>query len=243
MGAVTLLSWSDLAADDQPTGTIAMELSPVLSSIPTTVQTLPVGPESIDSVANQPQAAAKPPDETEQQQPVAEPSPSEPEPDLAVPRPTVEKKPITDPRPEEQVPDARTEVAVAPTAASQAMAPPKIDAPTAARSAAPDLGLSQAAARAKLTWHQAIAMHLDRLKRYPAGVSQETSRGEVIIQFAVERSGRVLSSRIIQSSGSQALDAEALHLLERATPLPRPAVDVPGETFMLTVPVVFRKGK
>lgn len=241
LGAVTLVSFADPVLDDRPLGSIVLDLSPVATSAASPAQDLPVGPESTDSAANKAQSESKPQEVTEQQQPIAEPSPTEPE--IAVPKATAEAKPDPEPRPEEQKPETRSEASAVETPASQAMAPPKLDAPVAQKSAAPEVGLSPAAARAKLTWHQAIALHLDRFKRYPAGAPAELSRGEVVLQLVVERTGRVVSSHVVRSSGFPILDAAAMAMLERAAPLPRPTVDVPGETFVLTAPIVFRRGK
>ena len=55
----------------------------------------------------------------------------------------------------------------------------------------------------------------------------------------MDRSGRVLSSRIDRSSGRPLLDREALAMLDRAQPLPPPPDDVPGATLELVTPVEF----
>ncbi len=55
----------------------------------------------------------------------------------------------------------------------------------------------------------------------------------------MDRQGHILSSKIVQSSGSVSLDEETLALLQRAQPLPTPPTDVPGTQFAFSVPVRF----
>ena len=50
----------------------------------------------------------------------------------------------------------------------------------------------------------------------------------------------MIASRVVRSSGSSALDEEALAVLQRASPLPAPPAQVGGTTFDLTLPIQFR---
>ena len=61
----------------------------------------------------------------------------------------------------------------------------------------------------------------------------------VLLRFRMDRDGKLLDSRIEKSSGSDALDQEALAALARAQPLPAPPVEVPGNPLELIVPVDF----
>lgn len=49
--------------------------------------------------------------------------------------------------------------------------------------------------------------------------------------------GRVVTSRIAQSSGYAALDEETLALIKRAQPFPRPPADVSEEQLSFVVPI------
>jgi protein TonB len=66
------------------------------------------------------------------------------------------------------------------------------------------------------TWRGSVMAHLDRHKRYPGGGGGTSS-----VAFTIDRSGRVLSARLIQSSGSAILDEEAVALARRASPVRR----------------------
>ena len=60
------------------------------------------------------------------------------------------------------------------------------------------------------------------------------------VQFTIDRMGSLIASRVVRSSGSSALDEEALAVLQRASPLPAPPAQVAGATFDLTLPIQFR---
>jgi protein TonB len=90
-----------------------------------------------------------------------------------------------------------------------------------------------------VSWKRKIALHLQRNKRYPAAAQDRREHGIVRVSFLIDRLGHVVSSTLIQSSGSAALDRETLDLLQRAQPLPVPPADVPGSQFAFNVPVRF----
>lgn len=80
--------------------------------------------------------------------------------------------------------------------------------------------------------------HLNRHKRFPQGAS---GTGFTMVAFTIDRSGRVLSSRLTRSSGDAALDAEAVSLPRRASPVPAPPPNVGGGSVTLAVPIRFNR--
>ena len=64
--------------------------------------------------------------------------------------------------------------------------------------------------------------------------------GIVKLEFTLDRSGQIVSSRVVQSSGSPLLDEEAMAMIRRAAPLPAPPQQVPGTALSLAVPIKFR---
>ena len=82
--------------------------------------------------------------------------------------------------------------------------------------------------------------HLDRFKRYPEIARARGNQGEVTVQFTIDRTGHVVAARVVHSSGSSALDEEALAVLKRADPLPAAPAPIAGMTFDLTLPIQFR---
>jgi protein TonB len=95
-------------------------------------------------------------------------------------------------------------------------------------------------ARARIsasTWRSQIAAILEHNKRYPREARERREQGVAQLAFSIDREGRVLSSRIVTSSGFPALDEETLALVQRAQPFPTPPPEVSGTEIKFTVPV------
>ncbi len=119
----------------------------------------------------------------------------------------------------------------------QTSAPPTAKADRADTAAAPASGASNAPSVSPATWKGLVSARLNRYKRYPSSAS---GHGTASVAFTMDRSGRVLSARLIVSSGDPALDAEAVSLPKRASPLPAPPPGMAGgNSIPLTVPVRF----
>jgi len=100
-----------------------------------------------------------------------------------------------------------------------------------------------AVAASARTWEGLLLAHLERRKRYPAEARAGRQEGVAHVRFTMDRDGRVLSARLERSSGRAALDHEAVALLRRAQPLPRPPPEVAGDPVSLVVPVEFFIGR
>ena len=119
-----------------------------------------------------------------------------------------------------------------------------VQAPTAATATEAAQGVAKAAPekttaavvppKVRSSWRAAIAAHLNQHKRYPG-----SGAGISTITFSIDRSGKVLSARLLRSSGNAALDAEAVAMARRASPLPKPPAGIAGDNLSLTVPVRF----
>lgn len=99
--------------------------------------------------------------------------------------------------------------------------------------------LSQHVQQIKLSWKQQLVVHLEQHKRYPRRAKRLRQQGSPLISFTMDRSGQVLGAKLVRSSGTDALDKEALDLVFRAMPLPTPPDEVTGATLTWTVPVRF----
>jgi protein TonB len=150
--------------------------------------------------------------------------------DLA-PGPKEEESEATPPPKEETRPPE-------PEAAVALPEPPKPEPPreqkqaTAPPAAAPSVAVVH-------RWESELVAHIERFKRYPAEARARGDQGLVRVTFAIDRDGWVRASRIVQSSGSPELDQEALAMLTRAQPVPRPPDRVPSSGLSFTVPVRF----
>jgi protein TonB len=74
---------------------------------------------------------------------------------------------------------------------------------------------SQAASNA---YNALVFGHLQRFKRYPRAL--RGAHGTVVVQFVLDRTGRVIDSFVKKSSGNRELDLQGLDALHRASPFP-----------------------
>jgi protein TonB len=121
-------------------------------------------------------------------------------------------------------------------AAPRATAPPSSHAHLVDRAAAPAQGMESSMSPA--TWRGALMAHLNRHKRFPQGAA---AAGVATVAFTIDRSGRVLSARLVRSSGDGVLDAEAASLPRRASPVPAPPPNIGGSSITLAVPIRFSR--
>ncbi len=155
------------------------------------------------------------------------------------PREEVEKiEEVAPPPPPKPKPaEAKASASAAATSAPTTTAPKPMNAPRAKTNVAPSSGFSSS--RALATWQGRVVAHLNRRKRMPPG----GGRGKPVVAFVIDRSGRVISARLIRSSGRSALDRAALALARRGSPVPAPPADVKRGhgRITLTVPVNFSR--
>ena len=110
---------------------------------------------------------------------------------------------------------------------------------TAPQTAAPTTGVASDGKAAFATYQSLLLRHLARHKQYPATARARRQQGVAYVRFSMDRQGRVISVALSRSAGAALLDGESLDLLRRASPLPAPPVDVPGDPVDLIVPVEF----
>jgi protein TonB len=185
------------------------------------------------------------------QQPTPE-APSVPEPPPTPPPPVVQASPLPPPI----VPDAMMPPLLRPAPPVTRMPPPRpapkprpVSLPLA--STAPDMPRpSPAPAPSSLaaqpsppgpeasTWPSRVASHLLRFRHYPPDAERRGFTGVTTMRFSVDLSGRIVSASVVQSSGHDMLDGEAVLWLQRAQPLPPPPPDKAAPA-QITVPLSF----
>ena len=252
------LNWRPAeAAAGAPEPAVMIELAALSIAPEAPAEDLPVAPERVEP-ETEPTPEPEPVEETlPEPEPEPEPMPVE-QPEIELPplpaipqldavllpppKPkAVEKKPPPKPkivekkeRPKKLVERRRVdrERPKAREAAAPQASTPTGAAPSMAQGAASRPSVSSA------SWRGMLIAHLNRHKRFPAGANP----GTVQVAFAIDRGGRVLSARVVASSGDAALDAEAAAMIRRASPVPAPPDGVGGGgTVSLSVPVRFNR--
>jgi protein TonB len=94
--------------------------------------------------------------------------------------------------------------------------------------------------RDALAGYQAqIRRKLVRYRKYPPSARREGLEGVATMAFTLNREGRVVSARLISSSGHPILDDEAQALIQRVNPLPPFPKELNQNTLDITVPIQF----
>jgi TonB family protein len=82
-------------------------------------------------------------------------------------------------------------------------------------------------------WKQHIIETLDRSKCYP----NTKNSGVVRVHFEVDRTGRTVSAKVVNSSGHEELDEAALVLVDQV--FQAPPLEISGSRISLQIPVRF----
>jgi periplasmic protein TonB len=106
------------------------------------------------------------------------------------------------------------------------------------RSVTPAQGTGESPQRVRATWQKELIAHFDQHKRYPGRHSLESAN--VLVNFVIDETGRVLSSGIVQGSGDAYFDEAALAMIRRSDPVPKPPLLIVQEGLSFTLPVIFR---
>ncbi|HEX3494615.1 MAG TPA: energy transducer TonB, partial [Methylocella sp.] len=72
-------------------------------------------------------------------------------------------------------------------------------------------------------WKKKIVTQLASKKEFPPGAIGQT--GTAKVKFVIDRRGKLISSELVESAGSELLDAAALRMVERAEPFPEPPAE------------------
>jgi len=88
-------------------------------------------------------------------------------------------------------------------------------------------------------YHGTLVAWLNRHKRYPDRARRLRQEGTVRVSFTIDRNGRILSHRIVASSGHALLDQEIQAMLKRASPVPAPPSSLRESRLTITVPIHF----
>jgi protein TonB len=158
------------------------------------------------------------------------------------PEDMVEQKPV--PEAEKQPDQPKIEEPPPPPASTADIALPEPKPPAKVEEERPPAPRTTArvdggAPRVAPSWQADLVRHLQQYKRYPIGAQGKREQGVVLLGFSVDRTGRVLAHRIVQSSGHADLDQEVMEMIVRAQPLPAFPPSMTQSQLDLTVPIRF----
>lgn len=87
-------------------------------------------------------------------------------------------------------------------------------------------------------YNASIGTHVRKFPPFAGGRKPTRDHGTTIVSFQLDRAGRIISSSIKETSGSEILDTEALATVLRAQPYPAAPNEVDSANF--TMPFIFR---
>jgi periplasmic protein TonB len=223
-----------MAPDDVEvvTGAMAIEIGVEWTSPPIERIDLPPGPEA-DASAASPAVVEQKAVVEQTDLPKAVPTETD-DPDRLVTPADVKKPNDDDPKMTTaqaipSVESVESEATTAPSAESAAEGP---------RSLSPATGPGESMRRERLTWQRELAAHLGKHKRYPNDRASQSV--EIVLGFALYRTGRVLSVAVVRGSGDRSFDDAALAMMRRADPVPPPPPRIADSGLSFTLPIIFR---
>jgi periplasmic protein TonB len=155
--------------------------------------------------------------------------PSDPSP----PKPAVSKKIVPEVRPQPPAPSTRPRSPPKPKMVA-ALPEPSHD-PVSVPKIAPPVQQSENNQNIRAAFLASLSSRLRSRMVFPAGAPA----GLVVVQFAIDRTGSVVSRQVIKSSGSKQLDDAALDMVARAAPFPAIPEGLAGKRFEVTQPLNF----
>lgn len=82
-------------------------------------------------------------------------------------------------------------------------------------------------------WRKTVTEHVWRHRAFPPAAIG--LRGDAGVTFVVDRSGKLISNALVESTGSPVLDAAALSMVERSEPFPKPPSEATDDLQRVTV--------
>lgn len=186
--------------------------------------------------------------------PVAQPEPVQPEPVQPEPeqpkpepiKPKVVPKPVIKPAPSE-IKEEPAPVTPPPVTQTEVIAvTPKPEAPPSPLTVAPVVvpkPISPTPVEIDTAYEgygNTLWSAISKYKKYPRVAQMRGWQGEVIVELSLDGNGKLKSKRIIQNSGYDSLDQQALEMVDKAAPFPPPPEALRGSSFTIKVPIPFK---
>lgn len=94
-----------------------------------------------------------------------------------------------------------------------------------------------AESEAMAAWRKAVTERVRRNIVFPAKAIGQ--RGDAGVIFVVDRSGKLISNALVESTGIAPLDAETLAMVERSVPFPKPPAEAKDDLQRVTILITF----
>ncbi|MDO5703737.1 MAG: TonB family protein [Paracoccus sp. (in: a-proteobacteria)] len=88
-------------------------------------------------------------------------------------------------------------------------------------------------------WQKSVVLALAAAKSYPKAARKARAEGKVVVEFTLDRYGRVMSRAVQESSGYPVLDDAALALVDGLQRLPAPPPSLGPGPFPMRMPISY----
>lgn len=226
---------------EAPPATAVPTPAPAAASPP-----IPPTPDAIEPSAATPTAPAPSPTPAAAAAPApATPAPAAPVPVAPAAEPAIRPQIIYAPPSTTIYRSPQAERPVAPSADQAAAESPGAAPPvTSAAPALPGMAVEPparpagAAVANRAAFFQQLTQHLFTVnQRVLAEAVRASAKVTVEVRFSIDRGGRVLDASVLRGSGNAAVDAKAVDVILRASPVPQMAPDMPQSRIELSFPV------
>lgn len=91
----------------------------------------------------------------------------------------------------------------------------------------------------RIAYSGQVFAKIKKYKRYPRFSKRRHEEGIVKLSFTLDKTGKVLRYKIVESSGYERLDKEVIRMLKKASPFPPFPKDMMQDILEITAPVSF----
>ena len=124
---------------------------------------------------------------------------------------------------------------------TNSLAAPPVQTVQTQRNAAPLDTDSTLMNNSKISWESLVKGKINKVRSYPLDARRRSRTGTAFIEFRVNEHGDILSSQVVNPSGTLSLDKAALDAVANARPLPPPPKNIlRNGIYKVTLPVVFQ---
>src|ERR1700742_3131435 len=221
------------ANDDDGLGANGAEYAVEMSSPDVEENDLPPGPDADASQAT-PQTAEQKEEGKETDLPQDKVHEDE-DPDRVVTA-NASKKPVED---DPKVAAVQTQASdAAPAQEATARQALEEKSPDAQQPKAPNPGIGKDKLKLTANWGRKISAYFELHKRYPPDKSKNAT---VKVSLVISRLGKIISAAVAESSGDPVFDDEALAMIHRSDPVPKPVAGLTDDEFAFSLDVKFSK--
>jgi protein TonB len=201
------------------------------------------GPIVAHLVPQKPVVAPQPVQPVQPEPPKPKPPPAPPKPPVVKPAPVIKPSPIPVPVPKpapQPSPPSPAATPPAPPAPPVAPAAPAgTPAPTAPQPSATPQPSPGVDPDARQKYALDVATFARRFKRYPRAAIYNNWEGKVVVRVDVKANGLNAAYTVVQSSGHDVLDKQAVEMLQRGRSRAQIPPDLRGREFSIEIPVFY----